>query len=60
MKPDIFMDDFGRTEWGDSIYSAIGRVQLFVKLCGNSYEKNFPTQYKIEPGGKYTGAKLLD
>jgi hypothetical protein len=26
MKPDIFMDDFERTEWGDSIYSAIGRV----------------------------------
>jgi hypothetical protein len=52
MKPDIFMDDFGRTEWGDSIYSAIGRVRLFVKLCGNSYEKNFPTQYKIELGGK--------
>ena len=26
MKPDIFMDDFERTEWGDSIYSAIGRA----------------------------------
>jgi hypothetical protein len=26
MKPDIFMDDFERTEWGDSIYSAIGRL----------------------------------
>ncbi|MFC1911314.1 hypothetical protein ACFLXM_01395 [Chloroflexota bacterium] len=26
MKPDVFMDDFERTEWGDSIYSAIGRL----------------------------------
>ena len=26
MKPDIFMDNFERTEWGDSIYSAIGRA----------------------------------
>jgi len=26
MKPDIFMDDFERTEWGDSIDSAIGRA----------------------------------
>jgi hypothetical protein len=26
MKPGIFMDDFQRTEWGDSIYSAMGRV----------------------------------
>jgi len=26
MKPDIFMDDFERTVWGDSIYSAIRRA----------------------------------
>jgi len=26
MKPDIFMDDFERTEWGDSIYSVVGRA----------------------------------
>lgn len=26
MQPDIFMDDFERTVWGDSIYAAMGRV----------------------------------
>lgn len=26
MKPDIFMDDFERTEWSDAHYAAIGRL----------------------------------
>lgn len=30
MKPDIFMDDFERTEWGDAHYSAVGRVLIFA------------------------------
>jgi len=30
MKPEVFMDDFERTERGDSIYSAIGRVLVLA------------------------------
>jgi len=30
MKPDIFIDDFERTESGDSIYSAIGRLLMLA------------------------------
>lgn len=30
MKPDIFMDDFERTEWGDAHFAAIGRALVFA------------------------------
>lgn len=30
MKPDIFMDDFDRTEWSDSHYAVIGRLIVFA------------------------------
>jgi len=29
MKPEIFMDDFERTIWGDEVYSIIGRALTF-------------------------------
>ena len=30
MKPEIFMDEFERTEWADTHYAAIGRVLTFA------------------------------
>jgi len=37
MKPEIFMDDFERTAWGDAVYSMLGRALTistrFESLC---------------------------
>ena len=30
MKPDIFMDDFERSEWSDSHHAVIGRLLAFA------------------------------
>jgi len=36
MKPYIFMDDFERAEWGDSVYSMIGRALTLATSFENS------------------------
>jgi hypothetical protein len=36
MKPEIFMDDFERTVWGDAYYSVIGRALTFATRFDSS------------------------
>jgi hypothetical protein len=59
MKPDIFMDDFERTEWGDSIYSVVGRALTLAThfesscrgLAGILELKTKPSELLESPAG---------
>ena len=44
MKPEIFLDEFERTEWGDEVFGVVGRGLTFA----TRFERNYWALASIE------------